>query len=221
MERTKKNEMSTISGVMVSGEPVISDEQLIEQVKQGDTVAFEVLFDRFSPQVYRQAMRLLANPVEAEEVLQEVFLTVYTKCQTFRGEAAFSTWLYRLTANAAISRLRQRQRHPETALETALDEFLPQFNEDGHHRVRPVIDWSQELEKRLADQEMRAVIQQALAELSPLDKAVVVLSDLEGLPNQEIAEILELTVSAVKSRLHRARLFLRGKLAIYFGHSPA
>lgn len=202
---------------MVNVETAVSTEQLVELVKKGDAAAFEALFGRFSPQVYRQAMRLLANPVEAEEVLQEVFLTVYTKCQTFRGEAAFSTWLYRLTANAAISRLRQHQRRPETTL----DEYLPQFNEDGHHRVRPVIDWSQELEKRLADQEMRAVIQQALAELSPLDKAVVVLSDLEGLPNQEIAEILELTVPAVKSRLHRARLFLRGKLAVYFGHSPA
>lgn len=202
---------------MVNVETAVSTEQLVELVKKGDAAAFEALFGRFSPQVYRQAMRLLANPVEAEEVLQEVFLTVYTKCQTFRGEAAFSTWLYRLTANAAISRLRQHQRRPETTL----DEYLPQFNEDGHHRVRPVIDWSQELEKRLADQEMRAVIQQALAELAPLDKAVVVLSDLEGLPNQEIAEILELTVPAVKSRLHRARLFLRGKLAVYFGHSPA
>ena len=205
---------------MMSVETAVSTEQLVEQVKKGDAAAFEVLFGRFSPQVYRQAMRLLANPVEAEEVLQEVFLTVYTKCQNFRGEAAFSTWLYRLTANAAISRLRQHQRHPETALEAALEEYLPQFSADGHHLVRPVIDWSQELEKRLADQEMRAIIQQALAELSPLDKAVVVLSDLEGLPNQEIAEILELTVSAVKSRLHRARLFLRGKLAAYFGHSP-
>lgn len=194
------------------GETAVSDEELITHLKEGDHTAFDVLFNRFAPRVYRQAMHLLANPAEAEEVLQEVFITVYTKCHTFRGEAAFSTWLYRLTANAAISHLRQYQRHPETEL----DEYLPRFGEDGHHLIRPVIDWSQELEKRLADKEMRQIIQQALEKLPPLDKAVVVLSDLEGVPNQEIAQILDLTVSAVKSRLHRARLFLRGKLAAYF-----
>ncbi len=201
---------------MSSNTSWVSDDELISRLKNGDHAAFEVIFGRFSPQVYRQAVRLMSNPAEAEEVLQEVFLTVYTKCHTFRGDAAFSTWLYRLTANAAITRLRQHQRHPETELE----EYLPKFGADGHHLVRPVIDWSQQLEDHLAKKELRQIIEQALNELSPLDKTVVVLSDLEGLPNQEIAEILELTVSAVKSRLHRARLFLRGKLAVYFGYSP-
>lgn len=205
-----------LSTHMIDETVVASDELLIARLKEGDHAAFELLFGRYARQVYRQAMRMLANPAEAEEVMQEVFLAVYTKCHTFRGDAAFSTWLYRLTANAAITRLRQHQRHPETEL----DEYLPQFGADGHHKVRPVIDWSQQLEKRLADAEMRQVIEAALNLLSPIDKAVVVLSDLEGLPNQEIAEILELTLSAVKSRLHRARLFLRGKLALYFGHSP-
>lgn len=201
---------------MMEEATVASDEVLVTRLKEGDHAAFELLFGRFAPQVFRQAMRMLANSAEAEEVMQEVFLLVYTKCHSFRGDAAFSTWLYRLTANAAITRLRQHQRHPEIDLE----EYMPQFGDDGHHKVRPLVDWSQQLEKRLADAEMRQMIEEALGMLTPIDKAVVVLSDLEGLSNQEIAEILELTVSAVKSRLHRARLFLRGKLAVYFGHSP-
>jgi len=192
------------------------ESELIRQVKAGDHQAFETLFTRYVSRVYGQAMGLMRNPEEAEEVVQEVFLTVYTKVGTFRGKAAFSTWLYRLTANAAITRLRKRKRRSEVPL----DDYLPRFQEDGHHLIRPVADWSDELQKRIADKELRREIQAALDELPPVDKAVVVLSDMEGLPNREIAKILGLTVPAVKARLHRARLFLRGKLALHFGHSP-
>jgi len=192
------------------------ESELIRQVKAGDHQAFEILFARYVSRVYGQAIKLMRNPEEAEEVVQEVFLTVYTKVGTFRGKAAFSTWLYRLTANAAITRLRKRKRRSEVPL----DDYLPRFQEDGHHLIRPVADWSDELQKRIADKELRREIQAALDELPPVDKAVVVLSDMEGLPNREIAKILGLTVPAVKARLHRARLFLRGKLALHFGHSP-
>src|SRR5262249_33598986 len=87
------------------------------------------------------ATRLLGNAAEGEEVVQEVFLAVYEKAHTFRGEAAFSTWLFRLTTNAALSRLRRRKRSKEVAME----DYLPQFRPDGHHLVRPVIDWSDQM----------------------------------------------------------------------------
>jgi RNA polymerase sigma-70 factor (ECF subfamily) len=189
---------------------------LVRRIQRGDAEAFAVLFQRYSVKVARQAMNLLGNEAEAEEVVQEVFLTLFEKAQTFRGEAALSTWLYRLTANAALSRLRLRRRRPEVAI----DDYLPRFQEDGHHLVRPVIDWSQTLEQRLATEEMCQFLRQAIAELPPLDQTVVVLSDLEELSNQEIGDVLGLTVPAVKARLHRARLFLRGKLAVVFGSSP-
>lgn len=189
---------------------------LVDRVKAGDSQAFDVLFRRHVKMVYRQALKLVGNEAEAEEVVQEVFLTLYEKAKTFRGDAAFSTWLYRLTLNAALSKLRRRKRSKEVAFE----DYLPQYQDDGHHLVRPVVDWSQNLEERLMSAEVHRILQQALDQLHPKDKAVVVLSDLDGISNQEIGKTLGLSVPAVKARLHRARFFLRGTLAVSLGHSP-
>jgi RNA polymerase sigma-70 factor, ECF subfamily len=197
--------------------PAEEERLLIERVKVGDHEAFDALFQRYFSTVSRQAVRLTGNREEAEEVVQEVFLTVYEKAKTFRGASAFSTWLYRVTANAALSRLRRRKKGEELPL----DDYLPSFREDGHHQVRPVVDWSNELEERLASAERQRLIQQALDQLSPVDKAVVVLSDLEGLSDREIGSALGLSELAVKARLHRSRLFLRGKLAATLGYSPS
>jgi RNA polymerase sigma-70 factor (ECF subfamily) len=193
-----------------------AEQALVARVCTGDTAAFETLFRRYSPHVFRQALHLLDNTAEAEEVTQEVFLTLYEKASTFRGESALATWLYRLTANAALSRLRRRKRRPEVAM----DDYLPRFREDGHHLVRPVVDWSADLERGVADAQMQQRLRQAIELLPPLDKAVLVLSDFEELSNRNIGEALGLTVPAVKARLHRARLFLRGQLAVTLGHSP-
>jgi RNA polymerase sigma-70 factor (ECF subfamily) len=192
------------------------DVMLVRRVQEGDAEAFAVLFRQYGAKVSRQARHLLSNETEAEEVVQEVFLTLFEKARMFRGDAALSTWLYRLTANAALSRLRRRNRRPEVAR----DDYMPRFRDDGHHLVQPVVDWSQDLERCFATAEMCRLVRQAIAELPPLDKTVVVLSDLEELSNQEIGEVLGLSVPAVKARLHRARLFLRGKLAVALGHSP-
>ena len=207
-------------GTQVDAEasPPRHDDELMQRLLTDDAAAaFDVLFKRYNARVYRQAMCLLGREAEAEEVVQEVFLAVYEKACTFRGDAAFSTWLYRLTANAALGRLRQRRRHPEVTL----DDYLPSFREDGHHRVRPVVDWSPALEDCIAYAQARQLLRQAIEALPPLDKAVVVLSDLEELSNQEIGAILELSIPAVKARLHRARLYLRGQLAVSLGHSAA
>jgi len=194
----------------------VTEQELVQRVQAGDAEAFDVLFRQYFAKVFRQATHLLGNPTEAEEIVQEVFLAVYEKAQTFRGEAAFATWLYRLTANAALSRLRRRRRGREVAIE----DYLPQFQPDGHHLVRPVIDWSSDLEARCAEAQLQQLLRQAVEQLPPVDKAVLVLSDFEELSNKEIGAALGLTVSAVKARLHRARLFLRGRLAVTFGHSP-
>jgi RNA polymerase sigma-70 factor (ECF subfamily) len=200
------------------GQPVDQDDrQLIDRVKAGDHDAFDVLFQRYFATISRQAIRLTGDRGEAEEVVQEVFLTVYEKAHTFRGAAAFSTWLYRVTANAALGRLRRRKRGEALGLE----EYLPRFRDDGHHLVRPVVDWSNDLEARVASEERQRLIQEALDLLAPVDKAVVVLSDLEGFSDREIAATLRLSVAAVKARLHRSRLVLRGKLAVTLGYSPS
>jgi RNA polymerase sigma-70 factor (ECF subfamily) len=189
---------------------------LVQRVKQGDQQAFETLYRRHVSMVYRHALRIVGNAEEAEEIVQEVFLTLYEKAKTFRGESAFSTWFYRLTVNRALMKLRRRKRSKEIAL----DDYMPRYQEDGHHLVQPVVDWSQDPGGRLDSAELQRACREALDQLPPVDKAVVVLSDLDGLANREIGKTLGLSVPAVKARLHRARLFLRGKLAVSLGHSP-
>ncbi|MBI3779533.1 MAG: sigma-70 family RNA polymerase sigma factor [candidate division NC10 bacterium] len=189
---------------------------LIDRVKAGEYEAFEAMFRRYVAQVYRQVFKLIGNEAETEEVVQEVFLAVHQKIRTFRGDSAFSTWLYRLSMNVALTKLRRRKRTKEVCL----DDYLPRFQEDGHHLVRPVFNWGDELDLRLEKKELHRLIQEALELLPPMDKAVIVQSDIEGLSNREIGEVLGLSIPAVKARLHRARLFLRGKLAVSLGYSP-
>ena len=191
---------------------------LIERLKAGDQEAFETIFNLYSPKLYRVAQRILGEVADTEEVIQDVFWTVYRKAKSFRGNSQLSTWLYRLTINAALGKIRREKKHSK---EVEYEEYLPKFQDDGHHLVRPVADWSDTLDEKYAKQEMQELLAQALDQLKPVDKSVVVLSDLEGMSDREIAATLSLTVSAVKTRLHRARLFLRGKLAVHLGYSAA
>ena len=195
-----------------------ADRGLIERLKAGDQDALEKIFKLYSAKLYNVALRILGGDAsDAEEVIQDVFLTAFRKAQMFQGNSQFSTWLYRLTVNAALGRIRRSKK----AKQVTYDEFLPKFQDDGHHQVRPVIDWSNNLDEHYARNEIQALIAKALEQLKTVDRTVVVLSDLEGLSDKEIAAATQLTVSAVKTRLHRARLFLRGKLAAQLGYSAA
>ena len=191
------------------------DLALVERLQAGDHEALEAIVDLYSPKLYNVAQRILGESADTEEVLQDVFWTVFRKAKTFQGNSRFSTWLYRLTVNEALGKIRRRKNRKR---EIEYQEYLPKFGDDGHHRVRPVVDWSDTLDRSYAKQELQRVVQAALDGLKPLDRSVVVLSDLEGMSDKEIASMLHLTVSAVKTRLHRARLFLRGRLATYLGH---
>jgi RNA polymerase sigma-70 factor (ECF subfamily) len=190
--------------------------QLIERLKAGDEQALESIYALYSSKLYSVAHRILGDAADAREAVQDVFWTAYRKAKSFQGNARFSTWLYRLTVNAALGKIRRGRKFTGSQYE----EFLPQFEKDGHHKNRPVIDWTDTLEEGYAKRQTRTIIAQALEELKPLDKSIVVLSDLEGISDKEIAIITNLTVSAVKTRLHRARLVLRGKLATTLGYSP-
>ena len=154
------------------------------------------------------ARRLLDDPRDAGEVTQDVLLIVVRKIH--KGEAAFSSWLYRIAVNAAYQRLRSRR----TRREVALEPFLLVFDEEGR-LAEPVADWSAPLDDPAVAAEARTVIERAIAELPPDYRVAVVLRDVEGLSNEDVAEVLGLSVAAVKSRVHRARLALRGRLAAY------
>src|ERR1051326_1317894 len=136
---------------------------------------------------------------------------VLRKLDTFRGESAFPTWLHRVTVNAALGHRRKRASHEERRVNDPLDTLF----DNGKHAA-PVRQWSVRPEQAALDHETRQLIEQAIAQLPETYRDVYVLADVEGLPNAEIAEILGLSVPAVKSRLHRARLLMRNTLAPHF-----
>ncbi|MFQ5828830.1 MAG: RNA polymerase sigma factor [Candidatus Methylomirabilia bacterium] len=190
------------------------DQKLVEALLRREEGAAEELLGRCGGWIHRVARRVLSDERDAEEVTQEVLLTVIGKIHTFKREAAFSSWIYRIAVNAAYQRLRSRRSRPEVSLES----FLPVFDEDGRH-AQPVVDWSGQLDDPAAAAEVRAAIEQSLGRLPEEYRIVIVLHDVEGLPNDEVAAALGLSLAAVKSRVHRARLFLRQELADVF--SPA
>jgi len=186
------------------------DAALLSRVRVGAPAAVEALFDRYHGKVYGLAISILKNQRDAEEAVQDVFLTVVRKADRFRGNSALYSWIYRICVNACLMRLRKGRR-TETV---PIDEFLPVFTEEGVH-AGPVRDWSREVKRRMLDKELGQVIRRFADELSEKYQVVFVLSDVEGLSNEETAKILDLTVPAVKSRLHRSRLYLRERLSRY------
>ncbi len=163
------------------------------------------------PRIYRLARRLVGNDADAEDVKQEVLLQLVQKLDTFRAEAAFPTWLYRVTVNAALAHLRKRAVREGHRVGDPLETLL-----DKNGRARPVRPWSETAEERAIGEETRRLIEHAIDEIPEGYREVLVLSDVEGLPNNEIADMLGFTLPAVKSRLHRARLMLRNSLAPHF-----
>lgn len=192
-------------------EGAFEDQKLVEALQRGEPGAVEALLDRYGGWIYRIARRLLNDPRDVEEVTQDVLLTVVRKIQTFKGEAAFSSWLYRIAVNAAYQRLRAKRARPEVSLEP----FLPVFDDEGRY-IEPVVDWSSKLNDPAVAGETRAAIERSLSRLPEEYRVVILLHDVEELPNEEVAATLGLTVAAVKSRVHRARLFLRQELAHLF-----
>jgi RNA polymerase sigma-70 factor (ECF subfamily) len=176
----------------------------------------EKIFHEYAPRVYHLARRLLSNAADAEDVTQDVFVQVLRKLPTFRGEAAFSTWLYRVTVNAALAYRRKRAMRQMARLPESLEDF----SEDSRHRA-PVRSWMKEPSQEALDQETHRQIEGALAGLPEIYRAVDVLADVDELSAPEIAVLLGLTVAAVKSRLHRARLLMRTALAPYFEEQAA
>ena len=186
-----------------------SQDAFLEKLRAGDAVAFAQLVEANQRNVYNLALRMLNDPQEAEDVLQETFLSAYKALPGFEGRSSLSTWLYRIASNASLMRLRKKR--PET---TSIDEPLEM--EEGESLPRQFVDWSSVPEDELLNGESRRMMDEAVAELPEGLRIVFVLRDIEGLSTQEAGEVLELSEAAVKTRLHRARLALREKLSAYF-----
>jgi RNA polymerase sigma-70 factor (ECF subfamily) len=187
------------------------DHDLVGALRRREPTATECLVIRYGERAYRLASRIIGNGHDAEEVVQDACWTVVRKIDTFRGESAFGSWLYRIVANAAYQKLRGRQsrRH-----DISLDEVLPLFDPSGRH-VAPAADWSPCVEDPSIQVELRTALTVAIDELPAAYRIVLVLRDVEGRSNGDIADTLGLNVGVVKTRVHRARLFLRKRLGAY------
>ena len=189
----------------------LSDQVLVEKIKAGDFEAFTELVTRYEGKVYRLAMRMLRKPEDAEDALQETFLQVHRGIHSFEGRSTFSTWLFRLATNICLMKIRHRGTEPSGLL--PLEEYIPQEKEG---RLSQIQDWPEKPEELLLSKESREKMLEALGRLPGEYRAVFILRDIEGFSNAEAGEALGISVAAVKSRLHRARLSLRSSLAGYF-----
>jgi RNA polymerase sigma-70 factor (ECF subfamily) len=185
--------------------------ELVARLRAGDPAALEPLMTRYTARIYRVAYGITRNDADAEEVVQDVFLSLFRKIASFEGRAALGTWLYRVATNAALIKRRGKRAQVEVSLEASLPTFLSDGHREGDHAFLRA-DWSKTPEEELLSGEARAILNHALAALPDHYRAVLVLRDVEALSNEEAAEILGDSVPSVKSRLHRARMALREQL---------
>ena len=190
---------------------VFDDIALANQAKQGDRSAFTELVNRYAPKIYRTARHITKNDQDAEDVLQETFLNAYSRLDQFKGDAKFYTWLTRIGVNQALMKLRQRKDGKFLPLDRPVD--------TGEGSMpREIASGDADPEQQYEREELRRTLSSGIDSLPESYRTVLVLRDIDGLSTEETAESLGLSVSAVKSRLLRARLRLRDKLQRVLGH---
>ena len=172
-----------------------------EQDKGAEPTDFDAIVEKYADFVYNVAFRMMGRPEDAEDVAQDAFISAYRAFERFRGESRVTTWLYRITTNAALMKLRKEKR-ARTLTQTGLEEV-------------DIADWDETPERSAASSELGEKLQEVIAQLQPDLRAAVVLRDVEELSNAEAADVLGITVSSVKSRLHRGRVLLRKYLSDY------
>jgi RNA polymerase sigma-70 factor (ECF subfamily) len=179
---------------------------LVERLKSHDPAAIADLSNTYGAKIYQLAFRYLRNREDAEEVAQDVLLKVHQKIDAFRGDAALSSWIYRITFNAAMSRLREFKQNLPNAPDTTEDET-------GHTLKREVADRSPLADEDILRAEMRLALISALKDMPVLYRAPVILRDVQGLTTEEASAVLQVKEQTLKSRLHRGRLMLRDQLS--------
>jgi RNA polymerase sigma-70 factor (ECF subfamily) len=190
-------------------EQKITDVGLVNEFKKGDLSAFEEIISRYETKVMNLSLRFTRNQEDAEEVMQDVFTTVYRKIDGFRGQSAFSSWLYRIVVNAAFMKLRKKKQSQTISMEDlapAVKQYCMERDNAANTHSHGVA----------VARELQEVLQRAIDKLPDQYRAVFVLRDVDGLSNQETGQILDLSIPAVKSRLHRSRIMLRKKLQRYY-----
>lgn len=194
-----------------STETLLNEAALVTRMQAGDDEAFEACVRRHCGQMLLVARRILRNDEDANDAVQDAFLSAFKGIGRFEGQSKLATWLHRIVVNAALGRLRSRQRRPEKSIE----DLLPHFGE-GEHQIDPPAPWKAASETVLQRQESRALVQDCIGQLPERYRTVLLLRDIEGLDTEETARALETSAGVVKTRLHRARQALRTLLDPYF-----
>jgi RNA polymerase sigma-70 factor (ECF subfamily) len=187
------------------------DAALVEALRRGEPRAMEQLVESYADRVYRLTLRITGSREDAEEATQDALWAAGRKIDTFKGDSAFGSWVYRIAANAAYMKLRTRKAR---AAEIAIEEVLPALDDGGLH-FEPMDDWSPRVDDHALNGELRQLLDAAIDELPPDYRTALVLHDVEGMSNPDVAEALGISLPAVKSRIHRSRLFLRKRLSDY------
>ena len=186
------------------------DRQLIARLQARDETAVHELAERYGPRIYQLALRQMKNPEDAEEVTQDVLVKVYRKIGAFRGDSALSSWIYRITFNTAMSRLRSSR------LERAAQHLERRDDQDEGRKATPQpADWSHMPDEELLRAQLRRAVMAAIQELPEIYRVPVVLRDIEGLTTEEASTRLHVKDQTLKSRLHRGRLLLRERLQAF------
>lgn len=189
-----------------------AQELSLEALQSGDRAEFARMVETYNEVIYRLAVKMMGDPQDAEDVLQETFLKAYRHLKDFGGRSSLSTWLYRIATNEALMLLRRKRDI------VSLDESLE--TEEGEQEPLQIVDWCCLPEEELISAETQKHMDQAIQGLPPNLRVVFVLRDIQGLSTQEVSEVLNLSETAVKTRLSRARLRLRQDLTDYFGGRP-
>lgn len=194
-----------------------SDKTLIDRLRAGEGAAVEDLAAAFSPKIYQLAFRYMRNREDAEDVVQDVLLKVYRKIAAFRGDAALSSWIYRITFNTAMSRLRTTKLARPAETDDRGTFSGAGSGAEGRRQRLDVADWSSLADDELFRTELRRKLVRAVVELPSIYRAPVVLRDIHGLSTEEASRILHVKAQTLKSRLHRGRMILRDRLSEFAG----
>jgi RNA polymerase sigma-70 factor (ECF subfamily) len=185
-----------------------TDAELVKGVLKRDESCFEELLNRYGSKVLNLAMRITRNPEDSEEILQDVFITIFTKLQSFEHKAQFSSWLYRVTMNSSFMKIRARNRRRTVSME----DVEPNIRHNWVGNRSELFD----VDTMSSRHELRDAIQSAIVNLPDEYRAIFVLRDIDGLSNESVSQVLQLSVPAVKSRLHRSRILMREQLRSHY-----
>jgi len=185
------------------------DFELLAKFKKGDQQAFELLVRKYKTTVFNTIYSIMGNAQEADDTAQEVFLKVYTKADSFKGESSFSTWLYRITVNRCVDELRRRK--------NKIISYETEFNQEEKLKLKDVLaSRENDITEKLRQKELQDIIQKAMNSLPEKYRIILTLKEIEGLSYKEISQIMKISLAKVKIWLFRARQKLKGKLAFLY-----